>query len=102
MKYNLILLLITTFIICAQQEDVQYEWSILFTEFLPVKKQDLSPTPIFDTNSRVNIKQQITAAQQLAFDAENEYVRLQRKADQAKLIAEQKRAEVDVLKKSNL
>lgn len=102
MKYNLLLLLAATFIISAQEQEVQYEWSALFTEFLPIKKQDLSPTPIFDTNSKANIKQQITVAQQEAYDAEKKYEILQQVADKAKLIAEQKSAALDALKKASL
>ena len=104
MKYNLILLGVFTIAAQAQQNDQtpNLEWSALFMEFLPVIKQDLSPSPIFDTNSRASIQQQITAAQQEAYDAEKKYERLQQVADKAKLIAAQKSAEVDALKKANL
>lgn len=83
------------------QED-ELEWSILFTEFFPVQKQDLSPTPIFNANSRADIEKRIAAAQQEAYEAEKKYERLQQLAVEAKLIAAQKSAEVDALQKAKL
>jgi hypothetical protein len=51
------------------QED-ELEWSLLFLEFFPVQKQDLSPAPIFETDTRA---QQAKLRQEALVSKQDEY-----------------------------
>ena len=106
MKYNLILLSVFTIAAQAQQNDhtPNLEWSALFMTFLPtdLPPQEISSAQMFETYARANQQWQITQAEQKAFEAENDYKRLQNSADHAKLVAEQMRTKADAIKKANL
>lgn len=103
MKYILALVLTTTFIMNAQENESHYEWSILFMEFLPVAiPQDLSPSPIFDNGTPAARQKALDEAQQALCEMEKRQQRLQAVADDARLSVEQQRAQIEKMKKSNL